>query len=564
MTFLLKDYCQCIQNKRVCEKLSFFSNYFNYVVMSFKKNDTVIFDTHLTLVEKIIFQIENNIVRSKKYVTAYFGNPLFSPNDTLFNNQKYSSEILSIIQKYFSLKNNDKKAEYLLSTLSLWKKYKTYLKRTLFSRLTSRVGKYIFCENEVNFKEFLRAVEMLAASLYYKGYSQKELLRLTDDIFSRENFPFPSQMKEEEKEKYLKKLNTVFSRLKGLKNFYHKQGKKRYFIFRISNIRPEKDFEYSLNRNLGFYGADHEKFKFIKAKLSDHPFFNDFFNDAYLFAIVKVNFLTQEMASKEAREEIKKHIPFLNKALHANSFLNPYYYIHSDDFKNFNISYYGREGIIHLNKNHYKNLDYWNAYKILKASKSPAKQKILANEHLFFKALQTQNPQDYWQYVENIFYPHNNQVKEIFSFILLSSVESHMNDQILNDVTNILLFSHNTLGISAAKIHDMDRKNSLIELQKEINHPFLRFLLSSKKLNYHEIFNYYRSIVLSCESQRNAMIHSNKQNPIEQRQLFLKFQNLFIRIREELINAVLRDPSLSFEEIMERHKVQAQKLLSKH
>ncbi|MBA7541101.1 hypothetical protein ES705_33408 [subsurface metagenome] len=81
-------------------KVNFFADYFNFVTDNIGLYDELEIENHLSLIEKVIFQIENNLDHCPKYLDCYFSHPILKKENKYFKEFKQYQNLQSLIQAY--------------------------------------------------------------------------------------------------------------------------------------------------------------------------------------------------------------------------------------------------------------------------------------------------------------------------------------------------------------------------------------------------------------------------------------------------------------------------------
>jgi hypothetical protein len=91
-----------IDDPLVKEKLAFFADYFSYAAKHRGHIDGIPVENQLSLVEKVIYQIENNPDHFENYVFLYLQHPLLKADNRLIKNLESFNKLKPLITEYLN------------------------------------------------------------------------------------------------------------------------------------------------------------------------------------------------------------------------------------------------------------------------------------------------------------------------------------------------------------------------------------------------------------------------------------------------------------------------------
>ena len=106
MTFLN----QITHPEKIIEtKVNFFADYYNFVASQIEKSDYLDVENYLSLIEKMIFQIDTNNDSCYKYIYSYLTHPLIQKENKYFKDYKNYTLVSNLFEEY----KNQGKANFI-------------------------------------------------------------------------------------------------------------------------------------------------------------------------------------------------------------------------------------------------------------------------------------------------------------------------------------------------------------------------------------------------------------------------------------------------------------------
>jgi len=569
-------------NKLIEKKVNFFADYYNFVVFRIERSDFLDIENHISLIEKIIFQIETNLDNSTKYIDSYLTHPLVQRENKYFKEYKNYSLVSNLFEEY---KKVNKKLKWIKDNpkfITSLKRFKTELKKVMFKNALKSIISYLTCVHDISKhqKELIHHTNILVSEFLLNNRAKDDIAKTFSKIITRDIkvFPFSEAFLKENKDNLEKAkieylINRTFKQqFEGIYHFFKEKPINEYFIYRVFNINSEKSFRFNYNK-VTFYHPNHKKFDEIHSLVKKNSFTEDFFdNKDMLLALVKVNYNSNRIAEQQAVDIISKELKYLNLRLKADSYLEKYSYLSTSNFKNLGYRWSYKEKKRDISNWHIKSLEY-NPYILLKNTNKESRIHLLDCESLYIHAETSKNPEDYWRYLETLIplKEGNKQVIDVFSSLLLISARNKENE--LNRV-----YIYNSINNSYGIDLNLSDKNKQLRnpkdvnfdhLKEEIKHPFLEYLFNEKIVsfdsnNYKELKSYYKRVIWETQSLRNSIIHNNQNNEKALIKIDMKLPNLIKRFRNVLFDGIKKHKELNFTELIEQLKKDANILINQN
>lgn len=572
-------------NNLIQKKVNFFADYFDFVTDNIGLFAELEIENHLSLINKALFQIENNIEHSPKYLDCYFSHPTLKKNNKYFKEFKQYEKLQSLIQEYYKAGSTAKKVKWIQNnsefhpTLLAFKKE---LNRNMFKAALKGIISFLKCDHDLDehISDLKYYTDVLVSELLLNDKSKKDVSKVFERIMTKETtkFPYPKSLVEIHKSKDIDSAKKEFmdkrtfdQQFEGIYNILKEKNQRHYFLFRLRGINAKSDFRFKYNR-VTFYHPDHTKFKEIRKKSKSDVFLKDFFKiEPMLVAAVKVNYYrSSEIAAQEAINVINEELEFINHVCDANAHIEKFSWLMTSDFKKvgWHKSVYEKGHLIgDIDKMRMES----NPYKLLKRVNKDCRNHFLEYEPLFIKAMTSHSMPDYWHYLEALIPTKNNnekQVIDVLSSILVLNAEKNDKSRLRNYITNAILsfdVSADALGLSKERqmeYYNQFKKRKEIDLNalaKEIKHPFLLHLIKIyskpyKKPKIKSLMAYYARVFWELQAQRNAIIHSGYGNETAIVMLNGTLPYLITRFRWALFDGMKNNKGSSFEELIDNLK----------
>ncbi|MFZ1791244.1 MAG: hypothetical protein WAT92_23155 [Saprospiraceae bacterium] len=566
-------------------KVNFFCDYFNLTVKNLGTYCIWDFENPLSVVDKIIFQIENNPERRLEYLNHHFSNYHLHENGftAQFKNLK---KLWPIIDEFNSvpkkeqnnwLNNNSK----LIKTL---KALKHELDKNMIRIAIKFLTNYMRCTHELNFHkdDFIYLTRIIVSDFKFTKKSDQDIKRLIKSIMSKNinTFPLPESILNRKGDKNYIEIasnyidnRTFTQQFEGILNFKKNPDIYGYYIFRIFKLTIPVNEVFHF-QDVKLYNSRNEKFthfkdlgKFINPKEKWTEFIN---KDDISVAIVKENISNEKSGSKNAKNTIQYALNYINNKLNTTCYIDIYKYLTTIDFTDLGFSASFDKSLEPLGEHDLEEIEGDNAYKQLEDINSNAKEKFVYAEKFFQRALISQELSDYWHYLECLIPlkvdengKYNKQIKSRSAEILLLDYRYEFINQITSEILNLLN------GHANARTKDSlayDEINEIFQNWKSSNiikktssfktHPIINefhelYSTRNDKLILKKHYDYFFSIMHELYEVRNAYIHGGVKNEYADTKLNLIVPRYVQIIRNAIFSEVKRNKYKKMDSIID-------------
>lgn len=561
-------------NKLTQEKVIFFADYYNYAASQIEKIDSIDPENYLSLIEKIIFQINTNPDNCNKYIDSYLTHPLLQKGNKYFKEFKNYGVVIDLFENYKNSGKPQAKSIWIRENpvfkLTLVK-FSTELKKFMFRKSLKSIVIFLKCTHPLSShkEDLIHHTNILVTEFLYAGWTKEDIIETFPKIITAQinEYPFSNSFVKANKSNLKKAKEKHFEnrsfddQFDGILNYLRAPFKNEYYIFRVLNINAFKGFKFKYNQ-VTFYDNDNPKLKNLKLKIKESGFSKNFFKkENMILAVVKVRAKSKRIGEQTAINIIRKELTFLNSTYSANTLLEPFSYITTVDFKDFRSKWSAKENSVSISENSKSSFEK-NPFLLLKGANKNCAEHFLCYEYLFIKAKMSGNAEDYWHYFETLLKVCNestgNMIAIISNIMWLSStrIEKQLIEiYIINSFSNASPEEFNLSRNEYYKIRNVGL-DDVDEIIKNIRHPFINQLAKkrSKPVNKLYLKSYYSRLLWECYSQRNSMMHNNEQNEKALISIGIKLPQLALRFRETLIDSMINNNVLNFIQLIEKLK----------
>ncbi|HMG66119.1 MAG TPA: hypothetical protein VK588_00480, partial [Chitinophagaceae bacterium] len=548
-------------NANLQAKMRFFSDFFLYANENLGRFPDLLFDNPVSLVNKVIFQLENNIEKCPTYVDNHLSQLLDFYGAFLKNDFKAFTLLESEIQAYQQSGSRPREKITWLKDhpgfLEGLKELEAELEVRLFDRIYFLLVQYITCPHELSHhaNDIRYCTQILVAMFRLNGHSKDSVDDYIERILSRDrfDFPFPIHVYQAEDEQSFQKIaegylaDRNFSRqFEGLKNLMvNPTIRNGYFVFVIENVQLFKGilktFEVKFNR-VTFISPRHDLFKMVRddvrrsgvTEVADRKVYARFFGPRRLLAFVKLNYENKKDAGKEgygiALEELAHFERYLGKELAIRK--TDYLFI--EDFSktiwHSSISLVKQE-VTRMGTAYFESLKK-NPFELLRNSASRARDQLLFNEAVFSRSRKENSTGILWQYIENLFWFQNEKNEHIranFIALIMHELEKVQSDT-FGGLRELIMYTRHSNKIDEiapdkdelrilelALNEGRDGFDNVQKCLSGVTHPFLKWIIeeylkitaTSYDINWSRYFN---SLIKELQETRNAELHSGRFN----------------------------------------------------
>lgn len=564
----------------ITEKVNYFIDYFKFTNQRLGQFPLIQFENPLSLIEKVIYQIETNFVeKSRPYLENHFSNSFFS--ETEFLDQFPSGNACTLKIDYYlsnSLTNTGRKNFIKRTPLFLveLKSLRNELKENLIDLAISSLISLLGCRHKL--KHHMRGINfwtlVLVTEFRYRNHSSKDIEDVPSKIMSNDInvFPFSKEIEtRSNQENYgeLRKEHLKTMGFKGrflaIKNLIEKESYTCHFLFRINNI-SSVDNEFKLTYDdVTFISPYHTEMKLVRSSAKKSFLSKEFFQSKNKFIIgyIQLEFYSRDIAVNLAVNKIKNAVSYLNRKIKSDSKLDADFYLTSKDFTSTGSGRTYKEDLKKINERDFRQIDD-NPFSFFRELSGNTIKPFLFFEHDYQSAIRENDVSKLWQYLENII--ANNSVfkgieKEVISNILLLNYRKYSKIQLRTDFVNsVSPFSidSTSIGLTSNEQEYIIRNPRIINpnnYTKKIKRPFVSELIklykkNASKRNLSQVKEYYMSLLTEGYELRNMMIHRGEAHPKVELKMKLLFPLLVARFRKNLIDELKKYDGTDFSEVL--------------
>ncbi len=569
MTYLNRIYNP---DKLIEGKVNFFADYFNFVASQIENSDYLDVENHLSLMEKIIFQLDTNPDNCQKYIERYLRHPLIHLENRYFKDYKNYSLVAELIKEYL-IQGSDRKKKKFLNQNSCFrdslKRFSIELKKVMVKKALKEIISYLKCGHNLSEhkKDLIHHTNVLVSEFLFSNKAKDDITKTFSKIIARDinTFPFPEDLLkrnknnlEQAKKEYLGK-RTFRQQFEGILHYLKDTSEKSYYIFRIYNIKAFDNFRFKYE-NVTFYHPNHKKLTILRKEKRELLGFDFFKKKNMIIAIVKVDSSSKKIGKKIAVNKIKKELQFLDYKCGSNSLIETEFYFITSNFKDFGFSLNLKESGYKITVSNNNSL-MANPFILLKNVNEVCKSHFLTYEYICVEALVSKNPEDYWRYFESLLKVVTSKPAEVIDLVCsILVIDAYKNENTLIDnyIINCAANSHySKLNMTQTEYLKMlnSRVSDVSRIVKKSNHTFLNYLNEKRgetsDSNIVDLKSFYSRVLWECYSQRNSFLHDNLRNDEGLVLIDVKMDGLIKRFRKTLMDSMVSSSNLSFVQLID-------------
>ena len=571
-------------NRNIETKVNFFCDFYKLTVKNLGKVRLWEYENPLSIIDKIIFQIENNPKNRVRYLDHHLNNSLLTQNG--FNDQfEYLRKLRPLITEYLSTSNKNEWLNLKTKFLINLKKLRLELDSEMVKVAVQFITQYLKCNHPLEFhkEDFKYLIRIIVSDLKFNDKPDRETVNLVRKIMSRDPkvFPLPISILNKSEESNFSDITSEFisnrtftQQFEGILNYKKHPDVIGYYLIRVFNlILPE-------NKKISFKGIEilsPKNVRFNSLLFNENNEFNEnhwkefISNENISIAIVKGNLSNSTDGFRDAINKVQLVINFINNKLNLNSYLDIYDYRATVDFQKSNFSFSTKNSAIELSEGQLERLNDDNPYIITNSVSSQAKTKFLYSEQFYHRAITSNEVSDYWHYLECVIPmkkiqngKYEKQVKSAFANILMINHKWYFPTHIVICIFNLLqshTYDRTDYSFSYLEMQKLSSnwKNSTI-IQKSRSfkkHSIIKdlHLIYSERNNENNLkkeYDYYYSLIHELYEIRNAYVHGGLKNSYAEKKMKLVIPPLITKIRNIILKEIIKGKTKSMEKIVER------------
>ncbi|MBL7844219.1 MAG: hypothetical protein JNK44_10180 [Cyclobacteriaceae bacterium] len=568
--------------KLIADKANYFADIFDFVAADLGKLGTAELETHKSLLEKILTQLDNHTTHSKRYITHYFSNPYLSGKDQLIK-EYYSKEwrlINDAKKKYFQ----DNEPKFLMETIQ---PFIEKLNDSLFKNVLNEVVTAILCKYPLSKHNHVKIFEyctpLLVSEFVLAGFNNKDLSELFRRIFERDIqidgtkvktlAPLPSELIElkadsakffEAASDYLKN-RSLKQQFEGIFHLFKNSLKERTIIFPLANISAYKPL--TLEHDLAVFSNELRK-KYVNR--GDRREFTSFFTGrGRMFVSLSVRKGDKPTTLAQAIRNAQIGLNYFNATLKANAQLVTTDCIICDDGNCIRETVSPR--VIHDTAsklfNDGKSINY------LQGVNSRLARRIISSDVIYFQGLGAHHNEEklvnLWRYLESFFdetnYKAEDVKKQVGRILSLASLESFA-------FVNFNLAHHvlyppywglkpESFGVTREELWKLLHPGLVVNsnfkrMAEIIHHPYVSRQLkwqieTTVKRKIAHANNFYSKMLTEAYEQRNLIEHCGSYNEFAVQKVMLSLPDAVAKFRRIVADKAKGGRLKTFHELVE-------------
>lgn len=570
-------------NKNIEEKANFFADYFHF----FAKESGKLMETEpenvLSIVEKILFQLENNRSNIRtQYITNHLNHTLLK-DISFLNLFPAFKKLRPFISKYLAIEDIDKRK---LPKLRLaWLKdnigfrnslmeFHEQLGNSMFEVSMREIIKMLSCEH--NLKKHQKALksltQVLVSELIMKGRTKKDIINVFDRILNKmvDSFPFPKSINTSEaKLKHLANLD-FYKQFRALVDYYLEDKKAGNIYLKVqgASLKANEEFQYS---GIRFISSIHSEFQTILEHTKEYEqYYCDtyFGGDNYFVAIIHVKAYA-EISSEPVLNKLHNAINYLELIISNKLSVDHTKFLIGYDSGQSDFKFSGRPDMYVITGEDIKAIQD-NPFNFLEHINSAAKELLLRNEKTYINAILRNDIDGLWKYLENLYPQSSDKVMRAISEILLLNEKKYRQIGFVNSLRNNSIpwqFNYHKLGISPDTY--LTFYNNLMSKHKEfvklLNYPLFNEIshmlnLRHTKNRYLLMNEFYKKILMELYENRNFIAHQNIINDRARQKILEVMPVLLKRFRWILFEYIRKNPTFTMSQVIEKASTNGAKM----
>jgi len=555
------------ENKLLEKKINFFNDYFSF----YAHYAGIFFETEienpLSLVEKIIFQLEHNPKMGKAciYINNYLEHPFFTDNNFLSSFESFKI----LLEEINAFKLEENKAKYVEdheTFLIKLKNVKAELSELMYQKAFERMLQMMTCKDELkeHEKEIKYLTKILVTEPLFKGRSKHEVQSVFLEILSNDikKFPFPKTIiSEEQRSEYLKTLNFP-KQFHGIINFLDQEPVNKFLICKIFGASLSDDSILNYNR-VEFFGSNNSKIKLLKLNLEkgSKEITEMFFaGNNYLLAAIPIRVYKEEIVVENVLPELQDATVYLEIILDKFLFIDHESYVITTNFLNGGVKSNTRNGVKEVKKKEIEKFND-NPYSFLASYRSPAKDYLLQNERVFIDAAHYNNLEGFWRYLENLFIDNPKYIIETVAELIISNENFIRKNKLTHYLFQNTLpwsFDYHRFGIDGPDFVLLTNELQKSETQRffeRMDYPFFHEIKNMFSVHSPTTLkDYYVRILRELYEVRNTIAHQNLIQGKAKIKLQHSIPEIVSRFRWVLFEYIRKYPDLDFKAIITKAK----------
>lgn len=548
------------------EKVNYFCDFFKHYAHLIGKNPDFPFENLLSITCRLEYQIKFNKFNRTKYV-PYLAKQFKSYKGDIANSFPNYTIVYNELELYMSV---TKHKNTWISNSSILNDVITILKdeldQKLFDKSLQELITALRCRHKlVTHKGLIKYItQTIVTELVFGNRTLKKVEKVISRIISKDKNEFPLSQNilcKNENDDYEDVLKEFFNnrtfkeQFEGIINYHRKPKTKVKFLFRIINLRMDRNDEFVYN-NVTVISKLSKKLRALKKKSKEVFYLEEFFNSPNIvIAFTDVEYHEFGIGKEIAIRKIQNTLNFMNNSLIFSGSLDTYTCITTSDFSDIGGTKELTPTYLKLKDDYLSNLNKSNPYRILGESNAPCREQFLKFEHIYNSALIDDKIESYWHYLECIFLfgrDINAGHKIIIDEAAKILAHHFHKDYFLNykliifNCLNGFMPNDSEFSFSYQESNEIwkDFRNSDIkEKTQRFKNTFVKDLnraLSFSKTRKFKLksYDYFNSIFLELFETRNSYIHKGYLSPRTKVKMKIVIPPLMKIIRDKIMKKI--------------------------
>lgn len=538
------------------EKVNFFLNMLTFYTHTLEKNsiDGIHLDNTISVLEKIIYQIEFNNEKARRYVDNHLQNPTYAKNNFIIEKlcfwvqgyEEWNNEVIT----YLSLSNTQRQKYLENNRLSLLLKGKVLienLNKNLVNLLENLLIKYLQCGCSLkkHSKELDEFAYFLAVEFIFTGRTKNKLSDIIQSILDKSNPIFFKNINIENHNNHKNDI-TFNEQIHALISIIFKKRQYQYAILILRNTSLSAHKKAIHFKNITLLDSQHPKAKKIARAFHKRLPFSPHLklkNDCFI--LIKIKYSNPKLARENAINETAKFLEIIyTSEPERNIFIDRKYIFFSNDLSFSKLGYSVHRIYDKIEERDLETLSYMNSF---------FKQKHSIVQHLdtiegkFYINLNSQNIAQLSDYLENLSKKH-------FNFDIIAKILNNRKKMLDLSIASIL--ENNTYILGLNNLNNLkysfinyskfqNKKFILPQKTQSITKDYFFNYLHEKIRNIHQyqLKDYYQSILIESYEIRNQEAHTGKSFEKSVIKMRLQFIPIIKNYRFILFQTFLKNPN---------------------
>src|SRR5690554_3610830 len=184
--------------KEIETKVNFFADYYNFVASQIEKSDFLDVENYLSLVEKMIFQIDTNNDNCPKYIDSYLTHPLIQKDNKYFKSYKNYILVSNLFDEYKSQGKVKLKINWIKENPNFKSsliRFSIELKKVMFKKSLKVIISYLKCTHNISEHkiDLIHHTNIIVSEFLLANRAKEDIIKTFTKIITRDIniFPFP-------------------------------------------------------------------------------------------------------------------------------------------------------------------------------------------------------------------------------------------------------------------------------------------------------------------------------------------------------------------------------------